>query len=337
MTRKRTENIKGKEDRDYCVCIRTLGKAGEKYQTLLDSLKRQTVQPKKILVYIPYGYDLPKETIGVEQYVRCEKGMVYQRSLPFDEVDTNWILFLDDDVYMEDDAVESLFSGLEAGHGDAISANVFRVQEAGWLEKLKAAMVFTFPRFDDGWAIKLWRNGSHTYNSNPTRPVLPSQSAAGPTLLVRKKAFQSIHYSDERWMDAFRYPLGEDMALAYKLYLYGYRLLVHYDAGCVHLDAKTGNETNSLERFRIVQTVWLVRWYRIFYNLKHSTWKSKVLAVASYSLRELWTFFFGALSRSIKNHDIKFILVFFEKYKKGYDIIHSKAFRSLPRYDEYLE
>ena len=102
----------------------------------------------------------------------------------------------------------------------------------------------------------------------------------------------SVHYSDERWLDAFRYALGDD--LTYKKHLYGYRLLVHYDAGCVQ-------------------------------------------PVASYSLRELWTFFFGALSRSIKNHDIKFILVFFEKYKKGYDIIHSKAFRSLPRYDEYLE
>ena len=173
-------------DRDYCVCIRTLGKACGKYQILLDSLKRQTLQPQKILVYIPYGYDFPNETIGVEQYVRCEKGMVHQRSLQFDEVDTNWIFFLDDDVYLEDDAVERLFSGLEAENGDAISANVFRVQESGWRGRLKAAMVFTFPRRDDGWSIKLWRNGSHTYNSKPSKNVLPSQSSAGPTLLIHK-------------------------------------------------------------------------------------------------------------------------------------------------------
>ena len=102
-------------DHNYCACIRTLGKAGEKYKILLDSLKRQTLQPKKIWVYIPYGYDLPKETIGVEQYVRCEKGMVHQRSLSFDEVDTNWILFLDDDVYLEDDAVEAVYIPLPNG------------------------------------------------------------------------------------------------------------------------------------------------------------------------------------------------------------------------------
>lgn len=53
----------------YCVAIRTLGKAGEKYQRELDSLKNQTVQPQKILVYIAEGYELPKETIGIEQYI----------------------------------------------------------------------------------------------------------------------------------------------------------------------------------------------------------------------------------------------------------------------------
>ena len=201
--------------RDYSACIRTLGKAGEKYQILLDSLKRQTIQPRKILVYIPCGYDLPKGTIGIEQYVRSEKGMVHQRSLPFDEVDTTWILFLDDDVYMEDDAVERLFAGLEAEHGDAISANVFRIQESGWRGRLRAAIWFTFPRCDDGWSIKLWHNGSHTYNNHPSKPVLPSQSAAGLTVLIRKDVFLSVHFEDERWMDDFRYPLGEDRALAY--------------------------------------------------------------------------------------------------------------------------
>ena len=45
------------------------------------------------------------------------------------------------------------FAGLEAEHGDAISANVFRIQEAGVRERLRAAMGLTFPRRDDGWSI----------------------------------------------------------------------------------------------------------------------------------------------------------------------------------------
>lgn len=90
-------------NRDYCAVIRTLGTAGEKYQSLLDSLVEQTLTPKKILVYIPHGYPAPKETVGVEQIVRCEMGMVAQRSLPFDEVDTDYILFCDDDLYLPPD------------------------------------------------------------------------------------------------------------------------------------------------------------------------------------------------------------------------------------------
>lgn len=78
---------------EYAVVIRTLGTAGEKYQTLLDSLNRQTIQPLKIFVYIADGYAIPKETIGKEQYIYVKKGMVAQRALYYDEVDTEYILF----------------------------------------------------------------------------------------------------------------------------------------------------------------------------------------------------------------------------------------------------
>lgn len=61
---------------EYTAVIRTLGTAGEKYQKLLDSLMKQTIRPKAIVVYIAEGYAKPKETVGVEQYVWVKKGMV---------------------------------------------------------------------------------------------------------------------------------------------------------------------------------------------------------------------------------------------------------------------
>ena len=82
---------------NYTAVIRTLGIAGDKYQTLLDSLNKQTIQPSKILVYIAEGYSIPKETIGKEQYIYVKKGMVAQRALSYTEVETEYILFLDDD------------------------------------------------------------------------------------------------------------------------------------------------------------------------------------------------------------------------------------------------
>ena len=49
----------------YTAVIRTLGKGGSNYQTLLDSLLLQTIAPYDIIVYIADGYPLPKETIGI--------------------------------------------------------------------------------------------------------------------------------------------------------------------------------------------------------------------------------------------------------------------------------
>ena len=76
---------------EYTAVIRTLGMAGKKYQKLLDSLNQQTIQPLKILVYIAEGYAIPEETIGNEEYIYVKKGMVAQRALPYDEVDTEYI------------------------------------------------------------------------------------------------------------------------------------------------------------------------------------------------------------------------------------------------------
>ena len=109
----------------YTAVIRTLGTAGAKYQTLLDSLAAQTIKPEAILVYIAEGYPLPKETIGIEQYIYVKKGMVAQRALQYKEVQTDWMLFLDDDVYLAPTSVETLFGQLMERNADVISPDVF--------------------------------------------------------------------------------------------------------------------------------------------------------------------------------------------------------------------
>lgn len=71
----------------YTVAIRTLGKAGDKYLTTLKSAYCQTISPTNINVYISFGYDLPKETISVEKYYHCTKGMIAQRALQYEEIE----------------------------------------------------------------------------------------------------------------------------------------------------------------------------------------------------------------------------------------------------------
>ena len=110
---------------EYTVVIRTLGKGGEFYQKTLNSLISQTILPKDIIIYIAEGYPLPKETVGIEKYVYVKKGMVAQRALPYNEVKTDYMLFLDDDVYLPPAGVETLYRQLSENKGDVISPYVF--------------------------------------------------------------------------------------------------------------------------------------------------------------------------------------------------------------------
>ena len=80
----------------------------------MNSLISQTLPPSDIYVYIADGYPIPKETVGVEKYVYVKKGMVAQRALQYDEVDTEYMLFLDDDVFLPSDSVSRFTYGLIA-------------------------------------------------------------------------------------------------------------------------------------------------------------------------------------------------------------------------------
>ena len=51
----------------YSIAIRTLGTSGEMFVAELESIKRQTIQPEKVVVYIAEGYKRPDYTIGKEE------------------------------------------------------------------------------------------------------------------------------------------------------------------------------------------------------------------------------------------------------------------------------
>lgn len=264
--------------------------------------------------------------------------MVHQRSVSYDEVDTEWILLLDDDVYLPPDAMEKLFLGLEIDKADFISPDTFHNHAQSKIKKLKAMATFVFPRRNDKWAFKLMRNTSFTYNNRPDKSrCYLTQSAAGPCMLVRKRALQSIHLQDEQWMDALGYPLYEDMALVRKLSLGGYKCLVHYDSGVVHLDAGTSHAKDPDKQYLLSRTVTYVLWYRVFYNLKYSTVMDRILALLSYFCLQCWQFCFNTIPRTLKYHSFRSIWLFFKTFADGNRIIRSETFRKIPYYDEYAK
>lgn len=320
---------------DYCVAIRTLGTAGTKYQTLLNSLNRQTFKPKRILVYIAEGYNLPKETIGIEQYVYCPKGMITQRSLSFDEIDTEYILFCDDDLWLADDFVEKLYNGLEDNHGDCISPDVFCIQDLSFMDKIKKAIAgYAFPRKDDGWAFRIMRNGSYTYNNHPSKEVLPTESAAGACMLIKKEAYQAIHFEDERWMEDFKYALGDDMLFFHKLFIMNYIVLIHYNAGIKHLDAGAGSKRLPDNWIRKYFTLSIIIQYRIKYSLKKNNNIEKIKCVWSSSLKNIEQAFFFFLRELINNKRVIF-LDYFLGLKDGIKYVKSSSYQKIPSFDAY--
>lgn len=255
---------------DYTAVIRTLGTAGEKYQILLNSLNRQTIQPSKILIYIADGYALPKETIGREQYIYVKKGMVAQRALPYDEVDTEYILFLDDDLFLPDNFVEKMFSFLKENHADIISPNVFPNAERSFLGK--CMMMFSgrmMPRKDDGkWGYKVMRNAGFSYNNHPKHSVYWSQTNSAACFLCKKVDFLKIHFEEERWMDSLKYAQGDDQVMFYKMYLSGLKQLTWFGSGIKHLDAGTGLISEEKEKTLIYSDFYFktIFWHRFIYK-----------------------------------------------------------------------
>ena len=259
---------------EYTVVIRTLGKAGEKYQKMLDSLKTQTILPKGIITYIAEGYEIPKETIDIEQYVYVKKGMVAQRALPYNEVKTEYILFLDDDVYLPPNGVERLYNALVEHNANVISPDVFPNAErsflSSWMMAISGRMV---ARRDDGkWGYKVMRNSGYSYNKNPRQSVYRSQTNAGPCFFCSKKDFLSINFQDELWMDNLTYALGDDQVMFYKMHLSGLKVLTIYDSGIVHLDAGSTMQTMDKKRSMIYSDFWFktVFWHRFIYKPEKS-------------------------------------------------------------------
>lgn len=313
----------------YTAVIRTLGTAGDKYQQLLNSLARQTVKPEEIIVYIAEGYPLPKETIGIERYVYVKKGMVAQRALRYDEVKTEYILFLDDDVYLPPNAVEILYKELIENNGDVISPDVFPNDK----RPLKAEIMMTISgrmrarRGDDKWGYKVMRTAGYSYNKNPQNPVYQSQTNAGPCFFCKKDDFLKIHFEDELWLDEQRYPLGEDQVMYYKMHLKGLKVLTSFDSGIVHLDAGSARISEEAEK-RIIfgdfrfKTIF---WHRFIYNCEKSI-LLKIWGIICIS----YAFLFALIISLIKGQFDVFKLKK-DAIAEGITFINSEKYKSLPR------
>lgn len=314
----------------YSIAIRTLGTAGEKYLETLRSCDRQTLQADNILVYIPHDYKLPKETIGKEIYIRCDKGMVAQRSTCSENVKSDYILFLDDDLSFNADFVQLLFDGLLGNSGDCISPDIYSVHNNSILIKIRDFLGGTWPHFSKQWSFKIRRCTHYSYNPSPSCNVLKSQSGAGACALCRKDVYENIHFADERWMDKIRYALGDDQVFFYKMYKYGFNLLTSFNAKLVHLDAGSGHEKSKSQfAFSSAYCRFLI-WHRTIYLEKQSLINKLICLLAL-----IFSYLFSLplrLAVIIKNQDLSIFTSEIKGYYKAVRYVNTKEYKSIPSY-----
>lgn len=294
---------------NYSVVIRTLGTAREYYQRTLDSLLEQTIKPQAIFIYIAEGYPIPKETIGVEQYVYVKKGMVAQRALPYDEVMTEYMLFLDDDLAFPPDTVERMFQLLKEYNADVISPDIFPNAQRPFKSELMMTISgrMRARRFDKTWGYKVMRTGGYSYNKYPREEAYVSQTNAGACFLCRKEDFLKIRFQDELWLDNMPYPLGEDQVMYYKMYCCGLKQLTWYNHQFVHFDAG-GNMTPEKEQKRLYGDIYfkIVFWHRFIYS------KEKTMMLKTWSILCIVYYLIFTLLMSLLKGDIAIL-----KTKKG--------------------
>ena len=318
---------------EYSVVIRTLGRAGEYYQKTLESIKKQSISPLSVIVYIAEGYTLPKETVGLERYVFVPKGMVAQRALLYAEVESEYCLFLDDDVYLPTDAVEKMYNEMLQQKAQIVSPCTFDNHKASVKSKLiKMLTGKEICRFGDSkWGYKVLRTAGFSYNNNPTLPVYESQSNAGPCFFCRKEDFLKISFQDELWLDAAPYALPEDQVMYYKMYKKGLKVLTSFDTGIVHLDAGSTMGQNKERTLKLVYSEYrnkLIFWHRFIYlpdkSLLLRLWDviSIGYAYVIQTLKYLLKTMFGKKDEAN---------AFFDGIKDALKFLKSQEYRQLPR------
>lgn len=320
----------------YTVAIRTLGKAGEKYQKELDSLANQSLKAESINVYIPYGYEIPRETIGREKYYRCKKGMIAQRSLPFKEITTDYILFLDDDMVLPLNAVEDMFDKLAENRGECISVSFEPPEVMTVRNILKRAIISGwYPHRNRNIAWKVGLNGEYTFCVNPTEKVLPTECVNFSIILISKSAYDKINFNEEMWLDNFQYSVHDEAVFGYKLLSMGIQPYLYYAEGYQHLDARCGHVTRGFISDAKKLGCRLAVWYRLVYTRKHRGILYKVIAMVAFFTFIVRQYVIRGI-RDLCRGEPQFFWVAIRELLNAWRFIHSEPFKSLKPIDGFV-
>lgn len=260
------------EDFDYSVAIRTLGTAGDKYVKLMNSIKKSNIQPKHIFVVLPEGYKPPNIILGTEQFIFSKKGMVPQRLEALKYINTEYVLFCDDDVEFNSTFIEKLANPL-LNHEFSCAAGplleFFPPKEIKYLfaSLLGGACCMIHGRKDT--YVRILGTGGWSYNYSINIKICKiyyTESLPGTCFMVRTKNIIDAHLEDELWCEKSGYSAFEDRIMITKFLSNGNKACIVSDAVYIHNDGKTSTKELKLEPIYAGTFNHYVYWHRFLYS-----------------------------------------------------------------------
>lgn len=258
---------------DYSVIIRTTGKAGKKYQKLLDSIANLRISPVEIIIVLPDGFDLPKERIGNETFYFSKKGMVAQRLYGIEKCKTKYALVVDDDITFDSDFVDMLYEPLSDGkYSFSLGPLLNFFPSKGNKTILSTILGEAVPTFFHKERYNtILRTTGYSFNRNidiKSHKLYETQSAAWTCFFCNVDDFKKINFEKEIWLDRNGYAAHDDTTMFYKAYLMGYKSVVVSDAVYNHLDGKTS--TRGINKTVIFAKAFntFVFWHRFIFSIQ---------------------------------------------------------------------
>ena len=322
-------------DIDYSVIIRTIGKANEKYQKLLDSIANLSPQPKEVIVVLPEGYELPEQQLGWETFFYSKKGMVSQRMYGITVCKTQYALICDDDVNFETDFVQKLHEPLEQRIGSLSIAPLYSfLPPKGFKTFIGALLGTAAPTvFHKNNYCTILRGAGYSFNRNlkENRKYYFTQSAAWTCFYANIDELKKVRFEDEKWLEMNNYAAIDDTVMFYKAYLMGYKTIVVTNASYEHADAKTSTRNNQevvkfCSAFNMV-----VFWHRFIY-LSQKNAIGRFSARICFAYKKMCTILYEWIYYILKRNDKQCLDLTKKGMKDAYEYIGSKEYSLLPDY-----
>ena len=326
----------------YSVIIRTTGKAHEKYQRLLNSIKNLRPQPQEVIVVLPEGNEYPKEQLGTETYYFCKKGMVIQRMTGIQKCKTRYALICDDDVEFGPDFVEKLYEPLKEGIASFSAAPLYSfLPPKGFNAALCTMMGSAVPTIlhKKNRYVSVLKSTGYSYNRHldtDYKKYYETQSVAWTCFFADIYDLKKLEFEKEIWLDEHQYSALDDQTMFYKAWLMGMKTVVVSDAYYVHLDGKTSTKNNKPAALYSSTFNRVIFWHRFIYLMQKNR-LLKDISIISFQYRMTWMKIwdmFSVLRKKMTKEDYKIAR---QGYKDGWEYLHSKEYRLLPDFRLRME